>query len=73
MHLAKPNDCNRRGHAAIAAASKKDEAVTNQIAIFLGVMIIGFLVADGILFGWHMSLFLGQKFAVLTEYIKFWR
>ena len=73
MRLAKPNDRNRRGHAAIAAASKKDEAVTNRIAIFLGVMIIGFLVADGILFGWQMSLFLGRKFTILTEYIKFWR
>jgi hypothetical protein len=53
--------------------AKRDKAVTNRIAIFLGVMLIGFFVVDGILFSGNMSVFLGRKFGVLTEYIIFWR
>ena len=47
--------------------------MTNRIAIFLGFMLIGFFVVDGILFSGNMSVFLGRKFGVLTEYIIFWR
>ncbi len=59
-----------RTHAAI---NKGTIAITNRIAIILGVMIFGFFIADGINYDWQMSLFLGRKFAALTEYIKFWR
>ena len=53
--------------------TKGIKAITNRIAIILGIMIFGFFIADGIIYDWQMSLFLGRKFAALTEYIKFWR
>ena len=59
--------------APVSLPAKGINAISNRIAIFLGVMIIGFFIADGIIYDWQMSLFLGRKFAALTEYIKFWR
>ncbi len=53
--------------------TKGIKAITNRIAIILGLLIAGFFIADGFFYDWQMSLFLGRKFLALTEYIKFWR
>jgi hypothetical protein len=47
--------------------------MTNRIALFLAVGLLGLLAADYLLNSGHASLFLGIKFAALVEYIKFWR
>lgn len=57
----------------LSLPTKGIKVITNRIAISLGVMIVVFFIADGVIYDWQMSLFLGRKFAALTEYIKFWR
>jgi len=47
--------------------------VTNPIAIFLGVFILGALVIDVMMFGTEHLIFLGKKFFELIEWIAFWR
>lgn len=47
--------------------------MTNRIALFLGVIILGLLAVDHFFNDGQASLFMGIKFAGLVEYIKFWR
>lgn len=47
--------------------------MTNTIAIVLGVLIVGALITDVMLFGTEHLLFLGKKFFELIEWIAFWR
>ncbi|MDF3413478.1 hypothetical protein HKX54_03335 [Sulfitobacter sp. M57] len=47
--------------------------MTNTIAIVLGVLIVGALITDVMLFGIEHLLFLGKKFFELIEWIAFWR
>lgn len=47
--------------------------MTNPIAIFLGVFILGTLVIDVMMFGTEHLIFLGKKFFELIEWIAFWR
>ena len=47
--------------------------MTNQIAIALGLVILGLFGLDAIVFDWSNSVFLGKKFAEFLEWIAFWR
>lgn len=47
--------------------------MTNRLALFLALVIIGILAADLLYFGWDLHLFLGRKLADLIEYMAFWR
>jgi len=47
--------------------------MTNQIAIWLGVLILGGLMLDYALVGTEHLLFLGKKFYELLDWVAFWR
>jgi len=47
--------------------------MTDRIALGLALLIFGFLLADAVLFGWEMSLFLIKKTVDLVDYVAFWR
>ena len=47
--------------------------MTNSVAIFLGVAIVGAIAADVMIFDSANLVFLGKKFAELLEWIAFWR
>ena len=47
--------------------------MTNQIAIVLGLIIVGAIFLDVFLYGSEHLIFLGKKFAELVEWIAFWR
>lgn len=47
--------------------------MTNPIAAFLAVLILGSLAYDGIAHDWENLIFLMRKFVELTEYLAFWR
>lgn len=47
--------------------------MTNSIAVFLGVLILGGLGIDGALYGFDNTLFLARKLADFIEWLAFWR
>ncbi len=47
--------------------------MTNQIALFLALLILACLGVDYFLFDLSYSLFLSRKFLEFTEWIAFWR
>lgn len=47
--------------------------MTNGLAVFLGVVIIGALAYDGTLNDWQAFMFTMRKFLDLTEWMAFWR
>lgn len=47
--------------------------MTNTISIWLGLIILGLLATDFLLYDWGAMVFLGRKFLELSEYIAFWR
>ena len=47
--------------------------MTNQIALTLGLFILGLFVADALLLHWGLPVFLGKQFASLIEFLSFWR
>lgn len=47
--------------------------MTDRIALGLGLAVVAFLLADFLLFDWAMIYFLMQKFAVLIDWVQFWR
>lgn len=47
--------------------------MTNKIALFLGLMILGALMVDAVFYGWDSTVFLARKFVDLIEWLKFWR
>ena len=47
--------------------------MTNKIAIFLGLIIIGGLIYDRMAHDWANTLFLARKMADLIEWMAFWR
>ena len=50
-----------------------DGPMTNQIAIILGLMILGLLGLDAFLFDGANILFLLRKMADMIEWMAFWR
>ncbi|WP_299845567.1 hypothetical protein [uncultured Paracoccus sp.] len=47
--------------------------MTNRIAIFLALLILGLFLADHYLFHWGLPLFFARQFASLIEWVSFWR
>ena len=47
--------------------------MTNQIAMFLGLLILVGLGVDWHYFEWEATVFLSRKFAQLIEWVAFWR
>lgn len=47
--------------------------MTNQIAIFLGLLIAAFLALDHLFLGGAMTVFLAREFVTFVEYLSFWR
>lgn len=47
--------------------------MTNTIAIILGLIIVGSLTADYIMYGSEHLLFLAKKMFDLLEWMAFWR
>ncbi|WP_371169931.1 hypothetical protein [Aliiroseovarius sp. 2305UL8-7] len=47
--------------------------MTNQIALYLGLLIVGLIGTDLIFFDGAALLFLSKKFLAFTEWIAFWR
>ena len=47
--------------------------MTNPIAVVLGLIVIGMIIGDVIVFDAANLLFLGKKLADLIEWIAFWR
>ncbi|KUJ86233.1 glyceraldehyde-3-phosphate dehydrogenase [Ruegeria marisrubri] len=47
--------------------------MTNRIAIWLGVLILGAILLDYALFGTEHLLFLGKKLYEFLDWLAFWR
>jgi len=47
--------------------------MTNQIAIWLGLLILGGCVLDYVLFGPDHLVFLGKKLYAFLDWLAFWR
>ncbi|SEW07994.1 hypothetical protein SAMN05444851_1275 [Aliiroseovarius sediminilitoris] len=47
--------------------------MTNQIALTLGILIVGLIAADLLFAEGGSLLFLSKKFLEFTEWIAFWR
>mgnify|MGYP001576776941 FL=1 len=47
--------------------------MTNRIALWLGVVLIGLIAADLMLVGDKHLVFLGKKMVDLIEWMAFWR
>ncbi len=47
--------------------------MTNQLAIWLAVLILGAVMLDYALYGTEHLLFLGKKFYEFLDWLAFWR
>lgn len=47
--------------------------MTNTIAIWLALLILGFLAVDFHQYDWEMTIYLGRKLVELVEWLAFWR
>ncbi|WP_185956611.1 hypothetical protein [Ruegeria faecimaris] len=47
--------------------------MTNQIAIWLGILILGCLLVDYAMFGSENLIFLGKKLYTFLDWLAFWR
>ena len=47
--------------------------MTNQLAIILACVIVGFFAVDLVFLSGETSLFLAKKFLELIEWVAFWR
>ncbi|MEL7092364.1 MAG: hypothetical protein AAFN94_11575 [Pseudomonadota bacterium] len=47
--------------------------MTNSIALVLGLLILGGIALDVMIFGTEHLIFLGKKLADLIEWLAFWR
>lgn len=47
--------------------------MTNGLAIFLALCLVGFLALDALAFGGDAALFLARRFAALLNWLAFWR
>ncbi len=47
--------------------------MTDRLALALGLILLGILIADQIWFGGVLLLFLARKLYTLSDYIAFWR
>ena len=47
--------------------------MTNTIAIILGLLILGGITVDYVLYDTQHMIFLGKKFFELLDWVAFWR
>ncbi|WP_181900679.1 hypothetical protein [Paracoccus thiocyanatus] len=47
--------------------------MTNQIALVLGLLILGLFAADALVLHWGLPVLLGKELASMIEYLSFWR
>ncbi|MES0827189.1 hypothetical protein [Ruegeria sp. SCP11] len=47
--------------------------MTNQIAIWLGLLIVGGFIVDYAIFGPEHLVFLGKKLYAFLDWLAFWR
>lgn len=47
--------------------------MTNTIAIWLALFILGLVAVDIVLFGHENMIFLARKFLLIIDYLAFWR
>ena len=47
--------------------------MTNTIAIWLAVLVLGFLALDHFYLNWNVPVFLGRELLEFIEYLAFWR
>jgi hypothetical protein len=47
--------------------------MTNRLALVLGLLILGVLLADILIFGADHLVFLGKKLFDLIDWLAFWR
>jgi hypothetical protein len=52
---------------------RHNAAMTNRIAIALGILIAAFIIIDALAFGGHAPLFLARKGLEFIDWIAFWR
>ncbi len=50
-----------------------EASLTDRLALALGLILLGILIADQIWFGGMLLLFLARKLYALSDYIAFWR
>ncbi len=62
-----------RLRACDSAGRKREDFVTDRIALGLGLIVLGIFLADRIWFGGGLPVLLGRKLLALSEYIAFWR
>ncbi|GEK68349.1 hypothetical protein PDE01_18690 [Paracoccus denitrificans] len=63
----------RNGASRRKQGSPGTDGMTNQIALTLGLFILGLFAADALLLHWGLPVFLGKQFASLIEFLSFWR
>lgn len=64
---------HRDGRARFAGRSGKENQVTNQIALYLAVLIVALVLLDVTFNASAAMLFLLRKMVDLVEYLEFWR
>ncbi len=47
--------------------------VTNRVAIWLAVFLIGLVIADRVWLGWDLHLLTGRYIVSWIDYLAFWR
>ncbi|MCB1337873.1 MAG: hypothetical protein KDK10_10645 [Maritimibacter sp.] len=47
--------------------------MTNRLAIFLAVIVLGIFLADRIYFGGQLPVLIGRKGLAFIEWLAFWR
>lgn len=47
--------------------------MTNAIAIWLALAIVGFLLLDHFYLGWEVPVFVGRKLMEVIELLKIWQ
>lgn len=52
---------------------KQGRNMTNQIALVLGLLILGLFAADALVLHWGLPVLLGKELASMIEYLSFWR
>ncbi len=57
----------------MGADHKRAQHMTNTIAAWLALIIIGIVAADLFYFGWDLHLILGRELLRLLEWLAFWR
>lgn len=54
-------------------APNRGRAVTDGLALWIGIVIVGVIAADLFVFGWDLHVFIGRRLDELIEYVAFWR